>query len=126
MLQTPIPFSLSLRIVRICINQDKREQRLSKLKSLLLERGYQETKIDASINRARAIPRHKALKKVKQTKKRKGPVFVMTYDPRLPPIRSIQAKHWRSMTSNNRYLSEVFKRPPLIAYERARSSRSTA
>ena len=118
-----IPFSLSLRIVRICINPYKREQRLSELNSLLLERGYQETKIDASIDRARAIPRHRALKKVKQTKKQKGPVFVMTYDPRLPPIGSIQAKHWRSMTSKNRYLSEVFKRPPLIAYNRQQNIR---
>ena len=50
-------------------------------------------------------------------------VFVMTYDPRLPPIGSIQAKHWRSMTSKNRYLSEVFKRPPLIAYKRQQNIR---
>ena len=47
----------------------------------------------------------------------------MTYDPRLPPIGTIQAKHWRSMTSKNRYLSEVFKRPPLIAYKRQQNIR---
>ena len=47
----------------------------------------------------------------------------MTYDPRLPPIGSIQAKHWRSMTSKNRYLSEVFKRPPIIAYKRQQNIR---
>jgi hypothetical protein len=118
-----IPFSLSLRIVRICIDPDKRDQRLYELKSLLLERGYLESKIDASIDKARHIPRHKALKKVKQTNKQKGPVFVMTYDPRLPPIGTIQAKHWRSMTSKNKYLSEVFKRPPLIAYKRQQTIR---
>ena len=82
--------SLSLRIVRICIDPDKRDQRLYELKSLLLERGYPQSSIDASIDKARLIPRDKALKKVKQTKKQKGPVFVMTYDSRLPPIRSIQ------------------------------------
>ena len=109
-----IPFSLSLRIVRICIYPDKRDQRLYELKFLLLERGYLESKIDASIYKARLIPRHKAVKKVKETTKQKGPVFVMTYDPRLSPIGSIQAKHWRSMTIKNRYLSEVFKRPPLL------------
>ena len=73
-----IPFSLSLRIVRICTDPTKRDQRLSELKNHLLERGYLENKIDSSINKARAIPRHKALRKVKVSKKAEGPVFVIT------------------------------------------------
>ena len=49
--------------------------------------------------------------------KAKGPVLVHTYDPRLPPIASIQAKHWRTMTRDS-YIKEVFPRPPLTAYRR--------
>ena len=35
-----IPYSLSLRIVRICTNPSNRENRFSELKNLLLERGF--------------------------------------------------------------------------------------
>jgi hypothetical protein len=80
---------------------------------MLLEMGFKELSIDSSIDKARSIPRHKALKKVIK-KKTKGPVFALTFDPRLPPIGSIQAKHWRSMTSKDKYLAEVFKKPPLV------------
>ena len=42
----------------------------------------------------------------------------MTYDPRLPAIQAIQAKHWRSMTSQNEHLKNVFPEPPLIAFRK--------
>ena len=51
-------------------------------------------------------------------------VYAVTYDPRLPSITSLQAKHWRSMTSRNKYLSEVFPNPPLTAYKRQPNLRS--
>ena len=57
-------------------------------------------------------------KKRKNQNENTGPVFAHTYDPRLPPISQIQAKHWRTMVSKNKYLAEVFKRPPLTAYRR--------
>ena len=50
-------------------------------------------------------------------------VFALTYDPRLPPIQRIQAKHWRSMVSQDPYLSEVFSQPPLTAYRRQKNIR---
>ena len=45
-----IPYSLSLRIVRICTKEDKRYQRLGELKELLLDRNYS----PALVDRARA------------------------------------------------------------------------
>ena len=44
-----IPFSLSLRIVRICSKPEDRDKRLAELKELLLARNYPETIIDRSI-----------------------------------------------------------------------------
>ena len=61
-----IPYSLSLRIVRICTNSEKRDLRLQELKQLLLTRDYPETLIDSSIKKARKIPRKVALLKVKK------------------------------------------------------------
>ena len=86
-------------------------------------RGYSKMTINRAIDRAREIPRHIALRRVLKRKADKGPIFSLTYDPRLPAIQSIQAKHWRSMVSQDPYLCEVFKQPPLTAFRRQRNIR---
>ena len=55
-----IPFSLALRITRICSKPHTRDIRFQELKNMLLERNYSSGMIDASIRRARAISREKA------------------------------------------------------------------
>ena len=84
-----IPYSLALRIVRICSDPEDRESNFQKLKQMLLERDYKPKIIDAAINRARLIKREDALKKVVKTKTSDRPVFSVLYDPRLPSIRAI-------------------------------------
>ena len=116
-----IPFSLGLRIVRICSTSESRDKRLAELKGLLLSRGYSDRMVNSAVDRARAIPRDIALRKVTHNKAKNRPVFAVTYDPRLPSIQSIQAKHWRSMTSQDAYLAEVFKEQPLTAFRRQRN-----
>ena len=120
-----IPFSLALRIVRICSVEEQREQRFLELKYFLLDREYKPGLVDSAINRARAIPRKEALKEsVTDPSTTLGrPIFAVTWDPRLPSIPSIQNKHWRSMVSQNPYLAEVFSEPPLTAYKRQRNIR---
>ena len=44
-----IPFSLALRITRICSKPEAREKRYSELKHMLLERDYKSSSIDADI-----------------------------------------------------------------------------
>ena len=118
-----IPFSLGLRIVRICSDPLDRDHRLSELKTLLQDRGYSERNIDAAISKAKKIPREKALKKVSKNKNTERPVFALTYDPRLPPIQQIQSKHWRSMKLQDPYLAEVFPQPPLTAFRKQKNIR---
>ena len=84
-----IPFSLCLRIVRICSKPEYREKQFSNLKKLLLNREYSERTIDAAIDRARQIPRHIALRRVLRKTENTRPVFALTYDPRLPDMQSI-------------------------------------
>jgi hypothetical protein len=112
-----------MRIVRICTNSDVRDWRLEELKNLLLARNYVQRSIEAAINKARSIPRHKALRKLNRPRTSDRPVFAVQYDPRLPSISQIQSKHWRAMTSNDQYLAECFKKPPLIAYKKQRNLR---
>ena len=87
---------------------------------MLLDRDYRPGIIDAAIERAKSIPRSEALRKVENKKEKKRPVFVVTYDPRLPSITKIVHKHWRTM-SKNPYLKQVFSEPPLIAYKRPKN-----
>jgi hypothetical protein len=119
-----IPFSLGLRIVRICSSIEQRDERLLELKEMLSSRGYSDRMIKSAIERARHIPRDIALKKVSKNKAKNRPIFAVTYDPRLPPIQNIQAKHWRSMVSQDSYLAEVFKQPPLTAFRRQKNIRN--
>ena len=65
-----------------------------------------------------------ALKKVNQEVGNQRPVFVIEYDPRLPSITQIVRKHWRSMTTQDPKLREVFPEPPLVAYKVAPNLRS--
>lgn len=59
-----IPYSLAYRLVKICSTPDKLNQRLHVLKDLMLSRDYRPKSIDADIDKARAIPRERALQKV--------------------------------------------------------------
>ena len=118
-----IPISLSLRIARICIDPANSEKKVLDLKQRLLDRDYPEALIDSSIYKARKVPRKAALRKVNKSEKKQGPVFVTKFYPRHPSLGNMQARHWRTMTSRDTHLKEVFKRPPLIAYKRQQNIR---
>ena len=117
-----IPFSLALRITRICSLPEARDKRFSELKELLISRNYKPKLIDAAIDKARQIPRLDALKRVTRTKNSERPVFVITYDPRLPSIAGIIKKHYRTMVKDP-HLAEAFPLPPLVAYRRPKNVR---
>lgn len=97
---------------------------MQELKLQLLARDYPEKLVDSALARAKAIPRKIALKTVQKKTTKNRPVFAIKFDPRLPAISSIQAKHWRSMTSQDEYLSSVFTQPPLTAYRRQMNLRN--
>ena len=118
-----VPYSLALRIVRICSRSTDKEKRFQELKNLLLERGYKTITIDRALEKARQIPRSFALQKVQTKKETDRSVFAITYDPRLPAIPNLQAKHWRAMVAQDSYLAEVFREPPLTAFKRQKNLR---
>ena len=117
---TNIPFSLALRIVRICSLPETRDKRLIELKQMLGDRGYKNNIINNAIEKAKCIPRSKALEKVTKKKQGTRPVFAITFDPRLPSIPQIVNKHYRTMVADP-HLAEAFPLPPLIAYKRQKN-----
>ena len=113
-----IPFSLALRIVRICTDMSERDMRLQELKDLLLAMNYKNNLINAAIEKAVKIPRAEAIKKVIRKKDPDRVVFSIMYDPRLPSISHILQKHYRTMVASDPKLKEIFPKPPMVAYRR--------
>ena len=117
-----IPLSLAIRVLRNCTEEETREHRYSKLKNLLLDRNYPEGLINSAITKARSIPRAVAIRRVaREPTEQRRPVFVLSWDPRLPSVSALTQKHWRSMTSQNQLMKETFPEPPLIAYKRQKN-----
>ena len=79
-----IPFSLALKIVRICSEQESSDKRQAELKELLLDWDYKPKIIDAVINKAKGIKIQEALNRVAKEKSSDRAVFVVRYDPGLP------------------------------------------
>ena len=113
-----IPFSLCLRIIRICSEPEARDRKLAELKTLLLAREYRPGVINSAIERAKAIPREKALERVVKNKTSDRPVFVVRYHPPLPSVTKITQKHWRTMVQEDPQMKGNFPKPPLVVYTR--------
>ena len=100
-----------------------REKRFAELKTMLLDREYKSKSIDAAIEKARSVKREDAIKKVVTSKSDDRVVFVTHFDPRLPSITHIVRKHYRSMVSQDIYLSQVFPSAPIVAFKRPKNIR---
>ena len=110
-----IPFSLALRLVRICSEKSDLKNRFKELKEMLLSRGYNTNIVNAAIKKASTIERKEALKRVVKTETDR-PVFAITYNPMLPSITKVVNKHWQFMVKN-KHIKEIFPQPPMIAYK---------
>jgi len=109
-----IPYSLALRLVRICSRGDLLEIRLAELMSLLKQRGYTHIKLVSAFARAKQIGREKALKETEKEECSRI-TFTTTYSPHLSGLSSILTRHWRAMT-RNKLMAEIFPEPPMVAF----------
>ena len=114
-----IPFSLALRLRRICSNPDNYKLRTNELIDYLANRGYDKTFLKTQIQRASDIPRTDALTKKLKTQTETTP-FVITYNPALPSLAHIIHKHSNVLYSSDR-CRNVFKNLPLVAYRRCKN-----
>ena len=81
-----IPYSLALRLRRICSTDEFFKHRSAELQAYLTKRGYKRRFIQDQISRAKQIPRNEALKEQKQASKDTSDrvPFTITYNPALP------------------------------------------
>ena len=116
---TNIPFSLAHRLVRNCSQRESLELRLAELMELLLSRGYRKKVIAAAFERARALDRDEALKKVVRVGDgERRPKFITTFDPRLPQLSKILTQNWKVMVEDDKRMLKVFPKPPMVCFKR--------
>ena len=93
-----IPFSLALRLRRICSTDETFKIRTTELTTYLLKRGYKRDFVTKQIQRAADIPRIHTLQP-KQINKPERIPFITTYNPSLPSIFNIIKKHFNLLLS---------------------------
>ena len=118
-----IPFSLFLRITRICSTEKLKEKRFQELREMLLERKYPKGVIEAAMIRAQGISRQEALRPMAKPTTLQRPLWVVSWDPRLPDLQAITNKHWRTMTTQDEHLKQTFPEPPMVAFKRQKNLR---
>ena len=109
-----IPFSMALRLRRICSTDEFFNTRSDALTSHLIKRGYKYRFIKDEIDKVRQIPCSRALKT--STKKESNRIpLVVTFNPALPNIRQVISSNVNILRSSQR-CQAAFTSPPLISY----------
>ena len=112
-----IPFSLALRLRRICSTDETFNIRTAQLTTYLLKRGYKRNFVTKQIQRAANIPRRLALQTKDMNKPTRVP-FITTFNPSLPHISNIIKKHYHLLHSSDR-CKKVFPNLPVVAFRRS-------
>ena len=114
-----IPYSIALRLRRICSKADSFNIRATELELYLTKRGYKNRFVKSQIARAKLIPRNDALNEHNHdTPKPTRVPFIVTYNPALSNIREILYKKQPILDSPER-LHNIFSETPVVAFHRS-------
>ena len=113
-----IPFSLALRLRRICSTDVFFSKRCQELINFLQSRGYSCRFLKKEINRVRNIPRQETLKPRPQNDDSVRTPFVITCTPALPNVSTVIRKNVNILQSSTR-CKQTFPSPPIVAYKRS-------
>ena len=118
-----IPYSLALRLRRICSDSNTFELRAQELTNQLHRRGYLKQDIASAIDKARQRSRD-ALLSYRPKSAEVGTIlpFVLTYHPDLPKVRDIVDKNWSIIESSDE-LKDIYQSKPVMAFRRPKSLR---
>ena len=117
-----IPYSLALRLRRICSDDDSLNHRTRELKTQLRNRGYTNQNIMPQITKAKTVNRDNTLQYNVKLKNKRVPL-VTTYHPNLPNLNGIFQRYWPIIQSHPR-LKKAIPDLPILSYRRPRNIRS--
>ena len=111
----------ALRYLRNNSVKDYFARDIANFKKRLVDRGYPATLVDPILDGVKFEERSRALtRSTRCTKNTRTPVLVTTYNPAVPPLKSIIMKHWHMIRDHDR-LSRIFPEEPIVAYRREKS-----
>ena len=117
-----IPYSLALRLVRICSTEELLKNRLSELSDMLLSRNYNKNVVKAALKKAIEVKRSDALEKVMKPQTERV-ILAITYHPSLTSVSNTLLTHWNTMIKDST-LKKVFAKPPMLAFRQPPNLRS--
>ena len=91
--KTTIPFGQTLRLCRICSEQDNLQKCWQELKHHLMRKGYDEQQLDSEIQRALDTPREMDSQPCNDQEKSACIPLVVTYHPTLPSLAITTRQH---------------------------------
>ena len=116
-----IPWGQALRLRRICSTVEEYNKHSSELLKNLLDRGYPTKIVEEAIKNARSISREQLIQPKEKQEKTMIP-FVVTFNPRNPPIKSILMNN-KHILQNAPNLQHLANKNITVAYRKARSLR---
>jgi hypothetical protein len=117
-----IPYNQALRIRRIYSTDKSLKKRLSQLKNHLKRRGYKQSIIKKSFNKAQNISRSSLLQ-YKEKQECKRTPCVLTYHPL--SAKQLQHRSWAlDIRRKNSKLSKIFPEPPMVAFKQPNNLRN--
>ena len=116
-----IPYSLALRLRRICSNDDTFNKRTNQLLTYLTNRGYKRKHVRNEIRKASKVTRQSSLQ-TKQKRHNNRTPFVVTYHPSIPQFKSILHSNFHIL-QNSTNCKEVFPDPPILSNRRPKNLR---
>ena len=111
----------ALRLLRTNSSENSFKTKLSHFRASLIERGYPESLITATLSDIKFENRNQALlQKCKEYKRTMA--FTTQYRPTVPNLQRILMQKWH-LIQQQPLLSEIFQDPPIVSYKRGRSLR---
>ena len=117
-----IPYSLALRLVRICSTKEALNKRFDELKMMLLSRQYNKNIVNAAVDKEKTLYRNEILKKVIKPESKRV-ILILRYHPKLTSISGIVKKHWTTLTKDP-LMKQMFPDPPMLAFSQPPNLRS--
>ena len=116
-----IPYSLALRLRRICSEDETFKYRTRQLLEYLTKRGYKPKQTNKQIQKAAKKTRQDCLKTTKPRTNHRTP-FVVTYHQALPQLSTI-LKQNLDILQNSNTCKEAFPDAPILSYRRPKNLR---
>ena len=118
-----VPYSLALRIRRVCSNQDTSESKATELSGLLRRRGYNIQPIATATSKPKSQRREHLLRyKPKPELSSLLIPFVLKFYTELPKAMELVNKYW-PIIEFSKCLNKLFPQKPIMAYRRPKGLR---